>query len=165
MAKTTIRGAVISDSKAIMDIWNPVIRDTLITFTNTQKCSADLQLMIAEKAAIDHPFLVAVHKDVVQGFATYGPFRNGTGYVHTMENSIMLAKTAQGRGVGRMLLNALVDHARSHDIHSLIAGISGENKGAIGFHHHCGFIEIARIPEVGYKFDRWLDLILMQKYL
>ncbi len=160
-----IRAAGIPDIAALMGIWNPVIRDTLITFTSIEKIPADLSEMIASKAQQGVPFLVIEQQGVVSGFATYGPFRTGSGYAQTMEHSIMLTDSAKGKGAGRALLTALEEHARAQDIHSLIAGISSENPAAIAFHQACGFRKQATLPEVGYKFDRWLDLILLQKNL
>lgn len=160
-----IRTADMPDIDAIRGIWNPAIRDTLITFTTAQKSPAELRRMIVEKPAQGHPFLVALQAGKVTGFATYGRFRSGPGYDRTMEHSIMLAPNAQGKGVGRALLTALEEHAHAHGVHSLIAGISGENPAAVAFHLRCGFRKLAVLPQVGHKFRRWLDLILMQKYL
>ncbi|MBV1866101.1 MAG: GNAT family N-acetyltransferase [Rhodobacteraceae bacterium] len=160
-----IRTAGMPDIEAIRNIWNPVIRDTLITFTTAQKSPAELRQMIVEKPAQGYPFLVALQAGTVTGFATYGRFRDGPGYDRTMEHSIMLAPNAQGKGVGRALLTAIEKHAHGQGIHSLIAGISGENPAAVAFHLRCGFHKIAVVPQVGHKFGSWLDLILMQKYL
>lgn len=160
-----IRTAIEADIQAILNIWNPIIQDSVITFTSAQKTHDGLRQMFIDKARAGHPFIVATRGNALLGFATYGLFRAGPGYAHTMEHSIMLGQTARGQGVGRALLVKLEDHARSQKIHSLIAGISCENPDAAAFHHRCGFTKIAILPEVGYKFSRWLDLILMQKNL
>lgn len=157
-----IRPAIATDAAAIADIWNPVIRDTSITFTTAVKPVAVIENSITDSKGA---FLVATHGGEVKGFATYGPFRGGPGYRHTKEHTIMLSQNAQGQGIGRALMAHLCDHARIENIHSLIAGISGENDKAIEFHRVMGFAEIARLPEVGHKFGRWMDLVLMQKIL
>ena len=77
----------------------------------------------------------------------------------------MLDTPAQGGGVGRALMTAIEAHARSNGVHSLWAGISAENPGGVGFHRALGFVHVARLPEVGFKFGRWMDLVLMQKIL
>ncbi|WP_071672775.1 GNAT family N-acetyltransferase [Nioella nitratireducens] len=155
-----IRPARPQDAAAIAAIWNPVIRDTTVTFTTAEKSLQGLAEAIASQA-----FLVAETGGQVTGFATCSPFRSGPGYARTMEHSIHVCATARGSGVGRRLMDALETHARSKSVHSLIAGISGENTGAIAFHTALGFAHVGRLPQVGWKFDRWLDLVLMQKVL
>jgi len=69
------------------------------------------------------------------------------------------------RGVGRALIEALLDRARADGVHAVIAGIDAENERSLRFHERLGFVEVARMPEVGRKFDRWLDLVLLQRLL
>ncbi|MDU8926643.1 GNAT family N-acetyltransferase [Alisedimentitalea sp. MJ-SS2] len=157
-----IRQAVSGDAAAIAAIWNPIIAETTATFTTEQKDEAVLAELIADRG---EAFVVADEGGFVLGFATYGPFRGGPGYAATAEHSVMLAKEARGRGVGRALLSRLEVIAQKNGIHVMIAGISGENEGAIAFHHRMGFAETARMPEVGRKFGHWLDLVCMQKIL
>ncbi|MGY9048979.1 hypothetical protein P775_18250 [Puniceibacterium antarcticum] len=157
-----VRAAQGRDADQIVTIWNDVIEGTAITFTTELKTEAGICADIAARSAA---FQVADLEGQVVGFATYGPFRNGPGYARTKEHSIMLAPQARGQGVGRGLMSALCDHARAEGVHSLWAGISAENPAAVPFHAALGFTEIARLPEVGHKFDRWIDLILMQKRL
>lgn len=159
-----IRAATAADCAAIAAIWNPIIRDTAITFTNLEKTEAGLAQILAEKTAAGFPFLVAAEGDVL-GFATYGTFRNGPGYARTAEHTILLGPQARGRGVGRALMTALEDHARRRAIHSLWAGVSGENPAGRAFHSAIGYAEVAVLPQVGWKFGRWLDLVLMRKIL
>lgn len=160
-----IRPATGADTDGVLAIWNDVIRNTTITFNPVEKTPQDFATLLAEKAALRHPFMVGVAGDTVLGFATYGQFRGGLGYGRTMEHSILLAPAAQGQGLGRALIEALCDHGRAHDIHSLWAGVSSENPSGRAFHAAMGFAEIAVLPEVGYKFGRWLDLVLMRKGL
>ena len=77
----------------------------------------------------------------------------------------MLAEGLQGRGIGRALMEELEQHARAAGIHSLIAGVSGENSSGAAFHKSIGYSQIAVLPEVGYKFGRWMDLVVFQKLL
>jgi len=160
-----IRGAEIEDAKAIADIWNPHIRETANTFTSIEKTPAELaQEIRARQSGVD-AFFVAVEGAGVIGFASYSTFRAGPGYAYTKEHSIWLAPHAVGHGTGRALMAELENHAVAAGVHSLIAAISSENAGAVAFHEKIGFGRVAEIPQAGRKFDRWIDLILMQKLL
>jgi L-amino acid N-acyltransferase YncA len=97
----TIRPAQPADIPALLAIWNHIIRDTAVTFNTVEKTAADLQHMIADKAATGHGFLVAEQQDGLAGFASYGQFRAGPGYAHTMEHTIVMEPNAQGLGLGR----------------------------------------------------------------
>jgi len=134
-----------------------MIAETLFTFTTDLKSDGDIARRIATR-----PVLVLPGK---AGFATYGPFRSGTGYAATVEHTILIDPSAQGHGRGRALLQALMDQARGAGVHVMIAGISGVNARAIAFHAALGFDTVAQMREVGRKDGRWLDLILMQKLL
>ncbi len=160
-----IRPATPADIDGVLAIWNDAIRNTSITFNSVEKTPEDLIQLWQDKAALDHPFFVAAADGQVLGFTTYGQFRGGIGYQHTMEHSILLAPAAQGRGVGRALIEALVDHGRARGVHTLWAGVSGENPGGRAFHAKVGFEEVAVLREVGHKFGRWMDLILMRRGL
>ncbi|PLS22266.1 GNAT family N-acetyltransferase [Neptunicoccus cionae] len=160
-----IRPATPTDADAICAIWNPIIRDTLITFTTQEKTPEGIAELLETSASNNWPFLVAVDGAELLGFASYGPFRSGPGYAYTMEHSINLAPAARGKGTGRKLMTALEDHARAAQIHSLFAGVSAANPAAIRFHSACGFVAVATLPEAGYKFGKWLDLVLLQKLL
>ena len=155
-----LRRAEAGDAAQVAEIWNDMIRNTAATFTTAEKSAEDLRTLFAARGAA---FLVAEQDGVILGFATYGAFRNGPGYAHCMEHSVFLAPDAQGQGIGRALMLALLNVARDAGVHVMMAGISGENPGAVAFHTAMGFEERARLPEVGRKFGRWMDLILMQK--
>lgn len=149
-----------ADVPQITALWNEVIAETTITFTSAPKTERD----IADLTRLQ-PVFIARDGDACLGFATYSQFRGGDGYRLTQEHAIYLTHAARGRGLGRGLLNAVEDHARGAGTHSLIAGISGENTDGIAFHAAMGFGHAGRIPEVGHKFGRFLDLVLMQKRL
>ncbi|MEO0764938.1 MAG: N-acetyltransferase family protein [Pseudomonadota bacterium] len=152
-----IRAAAVEDAGWIAAIWNAMIADTLSTFTTDPKTESVIAGMIETR-----PVLVLADRT---GFATYGPFRSGPGYAATVEHSILLDKAAQGRGQGRALMQALMDHARGQGHHVMVAGISSANPDAVAFHATLGFETVAQMPEVGRKHGQWLDLILMQKLL
>jgi phosphinothricin acetyltransferase len=103
-------------------------------------------------------------KDAV-GFASFGDFRPFPGYRHTVENSVYVDERHHRLGVGRSLLAALIERATALDKHVMIAGIEAANAASINLHASLGFVEVGRMPEVGCKFGRWLDLVFMQKRL
>jgi len=156
-----IRPATSKDAAAIAAVWNPVIRDTTITFNAVEKTEDDLASLINTRAC----FLVAQEAGEILGFAIYTQFRGGVGYAHTMEHSVILSPDAQGRGLGRGLLTAIEEHASAAGAHCMIGGVSSGNPAAIGFHAAMGYAEVAVLPEVGRKFGQWFDLHLMQKRL
>lgn len=157
----TPRPARAGDAPAIAAIWNHHIRNSAATFNAQEKAEAEVVAAIATNPC----FLVIEADGAIAGFATYVQFRGGVGYRHTMEHTVQLASGQSGRGLGRALVTALEDHTRLGAVHSLIAGVSGENPAGIAFHRALGYTEVARLPEVGHKFGRWMDLVLMQKRL
>ena len=156
-----IRPATPDDAAAIAEIWNQIIRDTAATFTTAEKAVTDL----VQAMQTGQPFFVAEADQQIIGFATYFAFRGGPGYAHTKEHTIQLAPQARGKGVGRGLMDAVESHARDAGVHTIWAGVSGENPDGRAFHAALGYEEIATLPEVGRKFNRWMDLILMRKLL
>lgn len=158
-----IRPAGDADAATIAAIWNPIIRDTVVTFTSVEKTEADVRAVLAARRAAHHPFLVAEEGGMILGFASYFPFRAGPGYARTMEHSINLAPQARGRGLGRSLMAALEHEARARGIHALVGAVSAENAGSVRFHERLGFTETGRLRAVGWKFNRFHDLVLMQK--
>jgi L-amino acid N-acyltransferase YncA len=156
-----IRRALPKDTVQICEIWNTIIRDTLITFTTIEKTSVEIDLMLSQP----YPFLVATEGSKLLGFTTYSPFRAGPGYLHTMELSINLAETTRGKCLGTMLLQTLETEARNNAVTALIAGVSGANPNAIRFHEKNNYIRVGMLPQVGQKFGQRLDLVLLQKLL
>lgn len=156
-----IRTATLGDVAAIRDIWNTLITDTTVTFNPVPRSNEQVAAFISDGPC---PVFVA-QTDRVVGYATYGPFRAGAGYQHIAEHSIVLTRQAQGLGLGRRLLGAVITQAKENQINSLIAGISGENNQGLAFHKHMGFAQVGCIAQAGYKFDRWIDLVFMQKHL
>ncbi|MBU2993903.1 GNAT family N-acetyltransferase [Octadecabacter sp. 1_MG-2023] len=156
-----IRPATQNDGAAIAAFWSPQILDTVVTFNSVPKSADDVAEMIAARPC----FLVAEVAGEVIGFVTYDQFRGGVGYRHTMEHTIILAPDAKGQGAGRALMLAAMEHARARQVHSLWAGVSGENAAGVAFHAALGFEQVAVLPQVGRKFERWMDLVLMQKRL
>ncbi|MBU2962714.1 GNAT family N-acetyltransferase [Citreicella sp. C3M06] len=157
-----IRQARPEDAAALVALWNPWIETTAITFSTDLKTAEGVGADIAARGAA---FQVAEDAGQLVGLATYFPFRSGPGYRFTKEHSVILAPEARGKGAGRALMAALETAARAEGVQSLFAGVSGENPEGVAFHAALGFTEAARLPRVGHKFGRWMDLVLMQKFL
>ncbi|SOH94090.1 phosphinothricin acetyltransferase [Monaibacterium marinum] len=160
--QTIVRNAEARDVPRIESIWNQIIADTTATFTTQAK---DLDGWLAQKSAAGEPVLACDRGGECVGFATYGPFRGGPGYLHIAEHTLMLGPDARGTGGGRALLNGLIDIARVQGKSALIGGISGENEAALKFHSAMGFAEVGRVPNAGRKFGRQMDLVLMHRAL
>jgi L-amino acid N-acyltransferase YncA len=162
-----IREATDDDVPAITAIHNALIPTTTIEWTDALHTVEDRRRWLAAKRDGGFPVLVAVEDDVL-GWGAYGEFRDATrwpGYRFTVEHSIHVRGDVQGRGVGRLLLEALVAHARDAGKRVLVAAIDGENERSIAFHERHGFAHVGRLPGVGEKFGRRLDLVLMQRNL
>lgn len=156
-----VRPATPRDATGISAVLNPVIRDTTVSFKPTELSLDEVAKLIENAPGI----FVAEDDGVILGYASYDQFRRGLGYARTMEHSIVLAPEARGRGTGRALMQRVEDHARAAGIGSLWAGVSGENPGGVAFHARIGFETVVVLPKVGFKFGRWLDLTMMQKWL
>ena len=160
-----IRPARPQDAAALARLWNPWITDTAITFNPVPKTGAEIASVITARHEAGHAFLVAEDGDGLLGFSSYSQFRGGIGYARCMEHTIILAPDARGRGTGRALMAAIEDHARKAGAHQLIGAVSGENPEARAFHERIGFRLLATIPEAGFKFGRYMDLLLLAKRL
>ena len=157
-----IRSAQIADAASITALWNDQISQTIVTFTTTLKQCDDVENMIADPK---RSVLICEQAGVFAGFALFGAFRGGPGYVHTVEHSIYLVPEAQGKGLGRMLLGRLINAAWALGHHAMIGAVSGRNTKAVAFHKNCGFTQVGFLPEVGRKNGSWHDLILMHSII
>jgi phosphinothricin acetyltransferase len=160
-----VRDATIGDGAAIGALYNATVRTTTVAWTEELESLETRRAWLEEQLAAGNPVLVAELGDRVIGFASYDDFRDSTkwpGYRFTVEHSIHVQAEHQGQRVGSELLGALISRARSAGKHTMIGAIDSENAGSIRFHARHGFVEVARLSEVGFKFGRWLDLVLME---
>ena len=157
-----IRDAVHDDLPAILGIHNDAIRTTTAIWDEHEVDLDDRRAWFDGRRSAGLPVLVAELDDSVIGFASYGPWRAKTGYRFTVENSVYVHPDHRGRGAANALMPALIEHARSDDVHTIVAGIEATNAGSIALHEKFGFRRVALLPEVGFKFGRWLDLAYLQ---
>jgi len=163
-----VRTAVVDDVGAITDIYNATVATSTVAWTEEPDSVATRRAWFDARRTAGHAVVVATVDDVVVGFAAYGDFRDSTkwpGYRFTVEHTIHVADGHRGTGIGEALMNELVARAASAGVHVMVGGIDADNAGSIRFHRRLGFVEVARMPEVGFKFGRWLDLVLVQRTL
>lgn len=160
-----IRPATESDLPAILAIYNDAVLNTVTIWNDTPADLESRRAWLRARNSQSYPVLVAVLDGQVTGYASYGDFRPFEGYRFTVEHSVYVAEGARRRGVAARLMQSLIEHARASGKHVMIGGIEAENAASLALHAKLGFSQTARIPEVGRKFDRWLDLVFVQKIL
>lgn len=156
-----IRPAVASDAAAIADLLNALVGTTTVTWTTRHHTPETAARWLDEHEVV----LLAERDGAPVGLAAYGWFRDAVareGYRFTVENTVHVHEDHWGAGVGRALMLALIDAARASGKHLMVAAVDGANESSIRFHERLGFVEVARMPEVGAMFGRWLDLVLLQ---
>lgn len=161
-----IRTGTIEDLSAVTDIYNHYVRTTAITFDLepfTVEARREWFSHYAETGP--HRLLVAVDGDRALGYATSGKFRDKAAYLPSVEVTIYLAPGAGGRGLGRALYTSLFDAVAGEGLHRAYAGIALPNEASIGLHRSFGFTEVGVMTEVGRKFDKWWDVLWMQREL
>ncbi len=159
------RLAARADAETLRGIYNVEVVESTVTFDLVPRTLAEQIAWIDEHTG-GHPALVAEDGDgVVVGFASLSPYRPRPAYAPSVEDSVYVDRERRAHGIGKLLLNDLVELARDHGFHSVIARIVGGHETSIALHHACGFEEIGCEREVGRKFGRWLDVVLMQRML
>jgi len=163
-----IREAKGPDVPSINAIYNDTVSTTTVAWTEELESLSTRQAWVEEQRHLGNPVLVAQQGDQVIGFASYDDFRDAMkwpGYRFTVEHTIHVQQDHQGGGVGGVLLEALIARAAESGKHSMIGAVDGDNAGSIRFHERHGFTVVGRLPELGFKFGRWLELVLMQRML
>jgi phosphinothricin acetyltransferase len=160
-----IRPAHPADLPALLEIYNDAVVHTTASWDLLPWTPVEHAEWYATKAERRHPILGADEDGEILGYSAYGPFRAKAGYAATMEHSVYVRPSSRGLGIGRTLLVAIIEAARANGVHALIGGLSSDNDVSLALHHSLGFVEVGRLPEVGRKFDRWLDLVLLQLIL
>ena len=157
------RLAADSDSEAIRSIYNKEVLGSTVTFDLVPRTPEE-QLLWMDEHSGAWPAVVAVDPaGAVRGFASLSPYRPRPAYRTTVEDSVYVDDAVRGQGVGKGLLRELVRLADAHGFHTIIARIVGGHEASIGLHKACGFEVIGVEREVGRKFGRWLDVVLMQR--
>jgi L-amino acid N-acyltransferase len=164
MEPLAIREAGVSDLVPINDIYNHYVASSTCTYQYEPSTLEERRSWFAEHDAA-HPVTVATRGGAIVGWGSLSWFRTRIGYRFTVENTIYVRHDAQRQGVGRALLDDLIARARRSGHRTIIAGISAEQAASVALHRAAGFEEVARMREVGFKFDQWLDVMFMQLLL
>ena len=160
-----IRSAVISDAEAIATIYNAHVTGSTATFDLIPRSVDEQRAWLIDRSGA-HAVLVAEDDEgTLVGFASLSPFRDRPAYTTTVESSIYVDPTHQRRGLGLRLLEALIATARSHGFHTIIARVADSREASINLHARAGFAVVGVEREVGRKFNRWMDVTIMQLLL
>jgi phosphinothricin acetyltransferase len=159
-----LRPAERRDADAIRTIYNREVLGTTVTFDMVPR-SLDDQVRWIDEHSGGHPAVVAVREGRVVGFGSLSPYRARPAYSTSVENSVYVDESARGTGVGRAVLEELVRLGQAHGFHAVFARVVGGHTASIALHRACGFWEVGVEREVGRKFGKWLDVVLMQRLL
>jgi phosphinothricin acetyltransferase len=160
-----VRRATDDDAEAIRAIYNPEVLESTVTFDLVPRTLED-QLAWLHQRSGAHAVLVAVDEaGDLAGFGSLSSYKERAAYSTTVEDSVYVARGRQGQGVGKLLLTELVATATAHGFHAVLARIVGGHDASIRLHAALGFEIVGTEREVGRKFGRWLDVVVMQKLL
>jgi len=166
MSEISIQPAGVNDLAAITRIYADAVRHGTASFEIDPPDQDEMMRRFAALRDGGFPYLVAQEAGTVVGYAYAGPYRARPAYRFTVEDSIYLAATARRRGIGRALLDRLIEDAERCGFRQMIAVIGDSDQPAsIALHAAAGFRLIGTFEAVGYKLDRWLDSVLMQRPL
>jgi phosphinothricin acetyltransferase len=163
------RPATLDDAEAIRDIYNAEVTTSVVTFDMVPRSLEDQRQWLAARSGV-HAAIVAEDEGpsgdgTVVGFASLSPYQHRPGYATSVEDSVYVHRDHRGRGVGRLLLGELVNVATAHGFHAMLARIVGGHAASIALHQAFGFEIVGTERQVGRKFGRWLDVVVMQRLL
>jgi L-amino acid N-acyltransferase len=160
-----VRDASLDDLPGILEIFNEVITNSTAVWFDTLDDLHGRRRWFEARQVRGFPILVAVEDGSVLGYATFADFRAWHGYRHTVEHSIYVRADRRRSGIGRILLCALIERATASQAHAMVGAIRSFKPRFARLHADLGFKQVARMPEVGCKFGRWLDLVFVQRLL
>ena len=160
-----IRDAVQADFDQITAIYNEVLTHSTAIYNDRPATVEERLSWWSSRIAQGFPVVVASDRGRIAGFATFGDFRAWPGYRFTVEGTVHIHAGARGRGTGTALLKEILARARAMGKHIMIAGVDSENAASLRFLERFGFERAGHLREVGYKFDRFLDLVFMQYWI
>ena len=157
-----IRNASEDDLPRLLEIYNDIIINTTAVYDYEPHTIEMRKQWWETKKTQGFPVFVAEDEGHISGFSSIGPFRAWAAYKYSVENSVYVASDARGKGIGKLLIPPLLDASKKLGMHTVIAGIDATNEASIKLHKRFGFEEVAYFKQVGWKFERWLDLKFLQ---
>ena len=163
--KIKIRPYQIEDAPTILDIINYNILNSTALYDYEPRNLENQIVIFDDKLKKGFPIIVATENDIVVGFGYYSEFRFREAYKFTVEHSVYVHPNQIGKGIGKLVMNNLLELAKTQKLHTMIGVIDSENQSSIDFHKKFGFEIVGTIKDSGFKFDRWLHSVFMQKML
>ena len=160
-----IRSYQIKDAQAILEIINYNILNATALYDYEPRTLENQMAILEEKLSKGFPVVVATEEETVVGFGYYSEFRYRESYKFSVEHSVYAHPNHIGKGIGKLILENLIDLAKAQKLHTMIGVIDAENQSSIEFHKKFGFEIAGTIKESGFKFNRWLHSVFMQKML
>lgn len=157
-----IRPAARADVPGILEIYNEAVLNTTASYDYEPHTLEARLSWFKEHEREGFPIFVAEDDGEICGWSSLSRFREKIGYQYSVENSIYIAPQRRNQGIGSLLMPPLIEAARASGKHAILAGVDAENQGSLKFHEKFGFVRVAHFPQVGWKFNRWLDVIFLQ---
>ena len=146
-----------ADAGQVCAIYNPYVRETVVTFEESPVGERDMAQRI-EATLARLPWLVWEQDGAIAGYACATPWKSRSAYRFSVESTVYVAQALARRGIGTRLMEALVADLRARNIHCVVGGVALPNPASIALHEKLGFMKIAEFKEVGYKLGRWVDV-------
>jgi L-amino acid N-acyltransferase YncA len=158
-----IRAATEADAAALADIYNPYVLGSIVTFEESAITPRDMAARISEAAGVNLPFLVAQAAGVPVGFAYASKWKGRCAYRYSAETTVYVGSSHWRSGLGKALYTNLLDLLQRSGCHAAIGGIALPNEPSVRLHERLGFTQVAHFREVGFKFDKWIDVGYWQR--
>jgi len=161
-----VRPATRDDLPGILEIYNEAVLNTTATYDYEPRTLEHRAAWFEDHVKNNLPVFVGVNEDGrIVGWSALNSYHDRKGYQFNTANSVYVAADQRGRGIGRSLMQPLIEAARQRGLHAILAGIDAQNEASIRLHGSFGFVQVAHFKQVGFKFDRWLDVVYMELLL